>query len=121
MVDVAIVTDESEHARIRAAMERLGFGDPPFQHYQPVQIGTIENEGQVYQILLYVVTPDNPILQAWIGYRDYLRAHPEDAEAYGKVKREVLAAGHTDGESYQQAKTPFIVELNARIRAARGT
>lgn len=117
-IDIALPAAESEHASIREAIYGLGFADPPFQHYMPVQVGSIEHKGELYQILLYVVTPETPMLKLWLDYRNYLRTHPEDAEAYGRVKREVLAAGHNNGETYQQAKSPFIAELNARIQAA---
>lgn len=124
VLDIAIPAPESAHQKLREVLYRLGFADAPFPHHLPVQIGCIEDQEQrdvqstpqTYQLLVYIVSPSEPMLRIWLEYRDYLRAHPEAAEAYGQVKREVLAAGHRDGESYQQAKTPFIVELNARIR-----
>lgn len=119
VIDIAVVAPEADHAKIREAIARAGFTDPPFQHYRPVQVGSIEADGESYQILVYVIAPEDPMLANWLGYRDYLRAHPEDAEAYGRVKREVLAAGQSNGEAYQRAKTPFIVELNARIQAKK--
>lgn len=115
VLDIAIPAPEAEHATLSAVLSKLGFEAAPFPHYLPVQIGCIENSGQIYQILVYIVSPDEPVLKGWLAYRNYLRSHPEEAEAYGQVKREVLAAGHTNGETYQQAKTPFIVELNQRI------
>lgn len=117
VIDLAIVAAEAEHAALRSAMRELGFEPAPFEHYLPLLIGGLAAFDQDYRILLYIVAPDAPVLGHWLRYRDYLRAHPDQAEAYGRVKREVLAAGHTQGESYQAAKTPFIVALNARIQA----
>jgi GrpB-like predicted nucleotidyltransferase (UPF0157 family) len=51
--------------------------------------------------------------------RDHLRAHPEDARRYTKLKQQ-LAAEHTDGTEYLRAKTGLIQELTDRARADRG-
>jgi GrpB-like predicted nucleotidyltransferase (UPF0157 family) len=51
--------------------------------------------------------------------RDHLRAHPEDRDAYGRLKRELAAAGG-DGDAYTRAKTALIQRLVDAARTARG-
>ncbi|MFC4066606.1 GrpB family protein [Actinoplanes subglobosus] len=51
--------------------------------------------------------------------RDYLRAHPAEAERYARLKRDVADAG-THPADYARAKTALIQELTDRARAARG-
>lgn len=51
--------------------------------------------------------------------RDYLRAHPADAQRYGALKRE-LALRSEASPDYTQAKTELIQEITDRARAARG-
>jgi GrpB-like predicted nucleotidyltransferase (UPF0157 family) len=44
-------------------------------------------------------------------FRDYLRAHPERADAYAAVKRSVAHLLLTDRAAYVDAKAPFIWEV----------
>src|ERR1035437_10199467 len=45
---------------------------------------------------LYVCRPETPALREHIAFRDYLRAHPDAAAAYGVVKREAAIAFRED-------------------------
>jgi GrpB-like predicted nucleotidyltransferase (UPF0157 family) len=51
--------------------------------------------------------------------RDYLRSHPQDAERYGRLKRQIVASGIRPGD-YARAKTGLIQELTDRARAELG-
>jgi GrpB-like predicted nucleotidyltransferase (UPF0157 family) len=44
-------------------------------------------------------------------FRDYLRAHPDTAQAYERLKRELAAAYAHDRASYTASKTDFIVSV----------
>jgi GrpB-like predicted nucleotidyltransferase (UPF0157 family) len=59
-----------------------------------------------------------------LGFRDYLRAHPEKAAEYARLKQE-LAARHTaDRDAYTEGKSALVAELSAAAdkwrRAERG-
>ncbi|MEL6971157.1 MAG: GrpB family protein [Bacteroidota bacterium] len=43
-----------------------------------------------------------------LAFRDYLRAHPEVAKAYGELKREVAERSNNNIETYGDGKDPFI-------------
>jgi GrpB-like predicted nucleotidyltransferase (UPF0157 family) len=51
--------------------------------------------------------------------RDYLREHPADRDAYGRLKRELAATGG-DADAYTRAKTALIQRLVDAARTARG-
>jgi GrpB-like predicted nucleotidyltransferase (UPF0157 family) len=51
-------------------------------------------------------------------FRDYLRAHPERAAAYGALKRR-LAVEFPESRAYTEAKTPFVEGVLADARHAR--
>lgn len=55
-----------------------------------------------------------------LGFRDYLRQHPETAAQYAVLKQELAARFHCDREAYTQAKTPFIEAVLQQARTARG-
>jgi GrpB-like predicted nucleotidyltransferase (UPF0157 family) len=53
-------------------------------------------------------------------FRDWLRTNPEDARAYGELKRGLAAELRGDRKGYTDAKGPFIRAVLAKARAARG-
>jgi GrpB-like predicted nucleotidyltransferase (UPF0157 family) len=52
--------------------------------------------------------------------RDYLRAHPEAAQAYGELKMHLAVEYSRDGLAYTKAKTAFIQSIIDRARDERG-
>ena len=78
----------------------------------------IAPSGQMYQ--LHIVE-----LATWPErnerlMRDYLRAHPEAANAYGVLKNELALAFVDDSLAYTKAKTAFIQGIVDHARAERG-
>ena len=45
-----------------------------------------------------------------VGFRDYLVAHPEEAERYERLKRDLATRFPTDREGYTKAKEEFVRE-----------
>ena len=50
-----------------------------------------------------------------IVFRDHLRAHPEVAAAYGRLKLELAAKWKDDRYAYTDAKTAFILDVERRV------
>ncbi len=50
-----------------------------------------------------------------LGVRDYLRAHPEEARAYGDLKQTLAAQFPDDIDSYIAGKTTFILGILKQI------
>ncbi len=69
---------------------------------------------------LHVVPWDGFLARKERRFRDRLRAHPEEARAYGEVKRALAAAHGEDVDAYTRAKTAFIQEVMDRDAAERG-
>ena len=59
-----------------------------------------------------------PSAEPWLGllFRDYLRAHPEEAQRYERLKRELAAQHRTDREAYTSAKASYMEEILAKAR-----
>lgn len=62
------------------------------------------------------VAPRDHRLWAGLAFRDHLRSHPADAQAYAALKRELAAAHGRDRERYTQGKSDFVSEILARAR-----
>ena len=66
---------------------------------------------------LYVCPPGSREYSRHLAFRDHLRAHPKDAEAYASLKRR-LAFQHADNrEAYNSGKNDFIDEILRRAQA----
>jgi GrpB-like predicted nucleotidyltransferase (UPF0157 family) len=60
---------------------------------------------------LYVCAEDSDELRRHCAFRDYLRAHPDEAAAYERLKRELAARFSDDVDSYAEAKSEFVQRI----------
>lgn len=65
---------------------------------------------------IHAYTTGNPELERHLAFRDFMISHPENAEAYGRLK-ERLAKEAADIESYMDGKDAFIKEMERRALA----
>ena len=63
---------------------------------------------------LYVCPPGNREYERHIEFRNYLRTHGADANAYGVLKRELASRFVNDREAYNQAKSAFVQRILQR-------
>ena len=75
--------------------DRLFFvkGMPPFGSRRSPHVHVTEPHGEMWQRLVF---------------RDYLRAHPEEAFTYERLKRRLAAEHRTDREAYTDAKSAYV-------------
>ncbi len=62
---------------------------------------------------------DNPGIERHIAFRDYLIAHPDEAEAYGRLKDALAQQFPTDIVGYMDGKDAFIKEMERKALAWR--
>ena len=77
-------------------------GAPPTHHVHAVEHGSVE----------------------WLKhmhFRDHLRTHPEDAQSYAKLKRELAARYPEDRDAYTEGKSPFVAAVLRRASRGSGT
>jgi GrpB-like predicted nucleotidyltransferase (UPF0157 family) len=67
---------------------------------------------------LYICPPTSREFRSHLALRDYLRARPEEAKAYGELKRTLAARFRDDREGYLEGKREFVAELVRRALAA---
>ncbi|MFD8087828.1 GrpB family protein [Kitasatospora sp. NPDC059722] len=95
-------------ARVRElGFEHLGEAGVPGREYLRRRAGQAAN--------VHVMALDGPLWAANLAFRDHLRAHPETAARYARVKREAaLAAGSL--LAYSELKAATVADI---MRAAR--
>ena len=59
--------------------------------------------------------------QGQLLFRDYLRAHPDEARRYAVLKRELAQSHRYDREAYTNAKNDYVASITAKPRRAGTT
>jgi putative glutamine amidotransferase len=70
---------------------------------------------------IHVCLGGGPWERRHLLFRDWLRAHPQDAAAYADLKDRLAAAHPRDLYAYVDGKTPFIRSIEERAGARAGT
>ena len=70
---------------------------------------------RMHQIHAYKT--DNPGLEPHLAFRDYLIYHPENAQAYGRLKEDLAEEIPTEIEGYMAGKDAFIKEMEKKAVA----
>jgi len=117
VLDTAVVAPTGEHPSVVEALKHVGFSDFPYGAVQPGLAIDVALAERAYPVVLYVVADDHEYLRGWLAFTRYMQAHPEQVERYSQVKRAALAEGKTDASAYQEAKTPYLVELAQMVEA----
>ena len=68
-------------------------GMPPFGPKRSHHVHVTEQHGEMWKRL---------------AFRDYLRAHPEEAATYERLKRQLATEYREDREAYTDAKSAYI-------------
>jgi GrpB-like predicted nucleotidyltransferase (UPF0157 family) len=82
---------------------------------------TLTDEAGVRAVQLHFFKTDSPHLERHIAFRDYLRAHPDEANAYAAEKRRAQNLHPTNSHAYADEKAKWIrtVETKALIWASK--
>jgi len=120
IVDVDVVVQRSEDVgRAIAILERLGYQHRGDQGVPEREAFEAPSAGAGVEHHLYVVVAGSKPHRDHIDLRDYLRARPERAAAYARVKSE-LGARYLphDRVGYTDAKGPWIARALDEARRA---
>ena len=66
---------------------------------------------------VHIFQTGDPEIERHLRFRDYLMAHPEEAQAYSRLKEELARRFPEDIESYMEGKDGFIKEIDRKAKA----
>jgi GrpB-like predicted nucleotidyltransferase (UPF0157 family)/GNAT superfamily N-acetyltransferase len=98
--------------QVAAIMEQFGYeakGEFGILFRRYFQKGGDKRTHQVH-----IFEEGNPEIERHIKFRDWMRVHPEDKEAYGKLKKELSLKFPYDIMSYCMGKDDFIASIDAK-------
>jgi GrpB-like predicted nucleotidyltransferase (UPF0157 family) len=111
---LAVVADSAGVDKRAAEMQRLGYeamgafgieGRRYFRRDDPTGRRTHQ---------LHVFEEGSPHVPRHLAFRDYMRAHPVSADAYGELKRALATEHPHDAAAYMDGKDAFVKEMEAR-------
>ncbi|NPV07756.1 MAG: GrpB family protein [Anaerolineae bacterium] len=79
----------------------------------------LDRQGEDGSYHVHMVEIGGDFWERHLLFRDYLRAHPEVAAEYDRLKRDLAQRYGTDREGYTNAKTDFVRAIEERARRDR--
>ena len=113
-----IVPDSADEAAYVPALQAVGYflriREPDWHEHRLLK-------GPDTDVNLHVFSTGSVEFERMVGFRDWLRSHPEDRELYERTKRELAARTWRHVQHYADAKTAVVEEIIARAGLPPGT
>ncbi len=112
-IDILVIVD-SFKAINEKKLENIGFE----VRGEIISTGRYFSKRKPFKINLHIFEKGNPNIENNLLFRDWLRDHPKDRQAYEELKIK-LSKKHTDGMEYCKDKTEFINAVIAKAKKIR--
>jgi GrpB-like predicted nucleotidyltransferase (UPF0157 family) len=116
VIDIDIIILRTDFEDIKRKLEVLDY------HHEG-NLGILDREAFKYvnkshlmKHHLYVCPIDSDEYQRHLSFRDWLKTHPEDREAYGSLKMMLAKKYPHDIDRYMEEKSPLIEEIYQKIK-----
>jgi GrpB-like predicted nucleotidyltransferase (UPF0157 family) len=112
IIDITMVVPDSSDegayvADLEASGYRLVIREPEWFEHRVLK-------GPDTNINLHVFSPGSPEIDRMVGFRDWLRAHPDDRDLYERTKRELARQTWAYVQNYADAKTQVVEAIIGR-------
>ena len=114
---VAVKQDENDYLVAQAEYVK---SDEYVEHWARKDMVMIKGDEIERTHHIHVFQAGNPEIGRHLDFMDYLIAHPEEAQAYSRLKQELAHKFPHDIEGYMEGKDGFIKEVDERARAWKG-
>ncbi|HAQ56453.1 MAG TPA: hypothetical protein DCR44_03510 [Acholeplasmatales bacterium] len=113
-IDVAIAS-LADFPVVRTRLEAIGYRHEGDQGIPGREVFKYEDKTHLMKHHLYVCARDAAEWKRHLAFRDHLRTHADDRDAYGAVKRLAALRHPEDIEGYMAEKAGIITAILARI------
>ncbi|MEM9220013.1 MAG: GrpB family protein [Cyanobacteria bacterium P01_F01_bin.150] len=111
MVEVRAIAqvDTQAPAMVKQGYEAMGeYGIPGRRYFRKDNAAGI----RIYHVHVFEVGSEQ--IERHLAFRDYMRAHPDDAQAYSELKQQLAKAHPMDIDAYCDGKDGFIQAMDAK-------
>ena len=116
IIDILVeVQDIHKMDSLNGEMVKLGY-EPKGEFGIPGRRFFVRNYQHHRTHHVHIFQTGHADIERVLGFRDYLIAHPEDAEAYGKLKVRLAQQFREDREHYTEGKTEFVRGIDRKVQ-----
>ena len=111
IIDIDVVIQKSHFEETKTCLEEVGYshlGDLGIAGREAFDLVDPELRRQFPPHHLYVCDMESNELHRHIAFREYLRAHPDAADEYSKIKLDLVKRQSGDREKYTQGKESLV-------------
>jgi GrpB-like predicted nucleotidyltransferase (UPF0157 family) len=121
IIDLLAVVRRLDEARsFIAPLEALGYTYlPEYESWLPGELFFRKGIPGPWTHHVHMMEPSNPRGQDQLRFRDYLRAHPDTADAYAHLKKTLAAELGDDIAGFRAGKNSFVKMVMDRARASQ--
>jgi GrpB-like predicted nucleotidyltransferase (UPF0157 family) len=117
IIDIVLaVPDSADEAGYVPALERAGY---VLHNREPGWFEHRMFKGPEVDLNLHVFSAGEAEIDRMVGFRDWLRTHDEDRDAYLRVKQQLAQRNWRHVQHYADAKTAIVQQILARAAAVR--
>lgn len=113
-IDV-VIEDETKLPAVVKALGSIGYTHEGNKGIKGREAFAYEGKEHLRKHHMYVCTKDASELKRHLTFRDYLREHSEEVEAYSRVKEEGAKRYPFDIDGYIEFKSPYIEGIYRKI------
>ncbi len=119
IIDIAIAVPKEEIDSTIKELQSLGYEfrpsfSTPDRAYFVIFLPDPEEETRRYHV--HLTFPESSEWENLIGFRDYLREHPEEGLEYAELKRKAALEANHEGEKYRKIKEPMFKKARQKKR-----
>lgn len=119
IIDIAIAVPREALDVTIKQLQGLGYEyrptfSTPDRAYFVIFLPDAEEETRRYHA--HLTYPESSEWEELIGFRDFLRNHPEEAREYGELKKRAALEANHEGEKYRKIKEPMFKKARQHKR-----
>jgi GrpB-like predicted nucleotidyltransferase (UPF0157 family)/predicted acetyltransferase len=116
IIDIAIAVSKANMGSASKQLQDLGYEyrptfSTPDRFYFIIYLPDPEEENRRYHI--HLTYPENNEWKELIGFRDYLRHHPEELQEYAELKKQAALEANHEGDRYRKIKEPMFEKIRS--------
>lgn len=122
IIDALVLVRPEEAPQVAATLWTSGFDHDEDKRHQAEDwwyaAGYFQRpSGELYLVHIHITWPGSGFGIDLLDFRDYLRAHPEEAQRYDHLKQQWRRQAGDNREQFTSLKTPYVASVLTKARA----
>lgn len=115
IIDIDIIIKREWFNEVKKKLERVGYHHEGDLGIKDREAFKYEDKKHLMKHHLYICPSDSDEYKRHLAFREWLRTHPEDKDAYSKIKEEMALKYPKDIDAYMKGKAPVIEVIYQKV------